>query len=182
MDSSINILHAANTLTSITYDIILLQSYSMAQRFLYAATTGANIVVEGGYHIVQPSSPNHRSKYHAFENMIDLLSTLAAFIDIGNAAAANPADKEMIFDKIRVLYYPAGEGIEYLNVKVSYYPTVQSTACGDLSALRLIIRSKEISYQPIAVEKYAALRRETFGHWSRAVHVRSERSDDHGCI
>jgi hypothetical protein len=142
MDSSINILHAANTLTSITYAIILLQSYSMAQRFLYAATTGANIVVEGGYHIVQQSSPNHRSKYHAFENMIDLLSTiLAAFIDIGNAAAANPADKEMIFYKIRVLYYPAGEGIEYLNVKVSYYPTVPSTACGDLSALRLVIRS-----------------------------------------
>jgi len=117
---------------------------------LHAVTQGAKVVIKAGHHISKDNGKNFKS-YH-FESKTTMFLKLTECMNIENATVRNPADRNMILNRIRG--YPgalngANEKIRAV-IRTALYschcPLVQSAACGDLLALHAVLSDRTGKY------------------------------------
>lgn len=108
----------------------------------YAAHFDKQIIVRGGSHQIDPST----SGKHRFVTNTLMLEKMATSIDITAAATTNPADRDMIFEKIEG--FPGG--VQGMNTKVrtvifreyqhsdGKFPQILAAKRGDIKELKYI--------------------------------------------
>ena len=121
---------------------------------LHAITLGAKVVIKAGHHILKPAAGDNDKnlKYFQFESKVAMFLRLTESVNIENATVLNPADRDMILDRIR--QYPgalkgANEKIREV-IRTALYgchcPLVQSAACGDCQARNVVLSDRTGKY------------------------------------